>query len=126
MDLVQGNRLPQTLTQLGKPEFPCHTLVLMDLNGISQPVSLLTPDQCLAAGLKLAKGNNTCDTTTAEPTPNAHHDQALVAIPEEPDVDKEPAGMNGNRISVSFKLVLDKRNSQDFGRGFSYTTLYSG
>lgn len=102
-------------------------MVLIDLNGISQPVSLLIPPPISDLGQpEGAKGNNTCDTTTAEPTPNAHHDQALVAIPEEPDVDKEPAGMNGNRISVSFQLVLDKRNSQDFGRGFSYTTLYSG
>ena len=55
VDLQDGCRPPQTLAQLANPPVACSTVVLMELQGVAQPVSLpLTPEQCLAAGLKLA------------------------------------------------------------------------
>ena len=55
VDLDNGSRPPQTLAQHGNQPVPCLTVVIMELNGTPQPVSLpLSPEQCIAAGLKLA------------------------------------------------------------------------
>lgn len=58
VDLEQGNRPPQTLSSLADERVPVRTIVLMSLQGIEQPVALpLTPEQCVAAGLKLANAH---------------------------------------------------------------------
>ena len=92
VDLENGCRPPQTLAQLGKPDIPCKTIVLMELSGIQQPVSLpLTPEQCVAAGLQLANPPHDKvvePSLTSEATPRAETPCASGAEVDDPDLDK--------------------------------------
>lgn len=107
VDLAHGCRPPQTLSHLGNPEVPCITVVMMDLNGVTQPVSLpLTPEQCRAAGLTLvnppknetveADAKETISKDKCEDTP-VHE---LVPTDEPP----EPANLDKARFWLWGKL----------------------